>query len=149
MDFQKIAIFTIDNYTNILCNLIWWRSGPKGTIYTRPDESPFFCPPTKNLVSSGYNHLFGVCSVFRSSTVVCNDSLHHFWLIVDENLPTRVCNCNMKSQSMLLCLCNYQWWKSQFFKKSIFYRFLYLKFHFGHQKYTSQKWCLEVRRTFS
>ena len=97
MDFQKIAIFTIDNYTNILRNLIWWRSGPKGTIYTRPDESPFFCPPTKNLVSSGYNHLFGVCSVFRSSTVVCNDSLHHFWLIVDENLPTSFLHCILRT----------------------------------------------------
>ena len=27
--------------------------------------------------------------------------------------------------------------------------FLHLKFHFGHKKWTSQKWCLEVHRTFS
>ena len=26
--------------------------------------------------------------------------------------------------------------------------FLHLKFHFGHKKWTSQKWCLEVHRTF-
>ena len=53
----------------------WRRSEPKGTIYTRSDESYFFCPPakllvssgkptcfmpTKSLVSSGYNHLFKV-----------------------------------------------------------------------------------------
>ena len=28
-------------------------------------------------------------------------------------------------------------------------RVLHLKFHFGHKKWTSQKWCLEVHRTFS
>ena len=30
-----------------------------------------------------------------------------------------------------------------------FYRFSHVKFHFGHKEWTSQKWCLEVHRTFS
>ena len=60
----------------------WWRSEPKGTIYTRSDEFCFFClpakllvssgkstclMPTKSLVSSGYNHLFK--SLLNTSSV--------------------------------------------------------------------------------
>ena len=43
-------VFTIDNHiydAGISNKLLWWYSEPKGTIYTRSDESPFFCPPTK------------------------------------------------------------------------------------------------------
>ena len=35
------------------------------------------------------------------------------------------------------------------FQKKDFYSFLHVKFHFGQKKWTSQKWCLEVHRTFS
>ena len=27
--------------------IVRWRFGPKDTIYTRPNEFIFFCPPTK------------------------------------------------------------------------------------------------------
>ena len=36
-----------------------------------------------------------------------------------------------------------------FYETCIFYVFLDLKFRFGHQKWTSQKWCLEVDTTVS
>ena len=49
VDFQKlrlsplIIMFIIQKTQNVL---ILWRSGSKGTIYTRPDKSQFFCTPT-------------------------------------------------------------------------------------------------------
>ena len=38
--------------------------------------------------------------------------------------------------------------KMKNFEILVFYSFLHLKSHFGHQKWTSQKWCLEVHTTF-
>ena len=92
-------VFTIDNriyHVRISKKLMWWRSGPKGTIYTRPDESPFFCPPTKIWLRVVTTTWFGVYSIFRSSTFIGNDSLHHFWLVVDEYLPTTFLHCNLR-----------------------------------------------------
>ena len=44
----------------------WWRSEPKGTIYTRSDEGRFLLPTQHSMALSGNNHLFGRRNVLCS-----------------------------------------------------------------------------------
>ena len=108
-------VFTIDNpiyHARISKKLMWWRSGPKGTIYTRPDESPFFCPPTKIWLRVVTTTSLGFDSIFCSSTFICNDSFHHFWLVVDEYLPAFFLHCALRNR--IINGENHNFWKSTF-----------------------------------
>ena len=57
------------------------------------DESAFFCPPTKIWLRVVTTTSLGFDSIFCSSTFICNDSFHHFWLVVDEYLPAFFLHC--------------------------------------------------------
>ena len=67
---------------------------------------------------------------FISAFIMIGDI--HIWLIPDSNLSKMITSGKYK-----------------FFEKFMFFHVLHLKFDFHHQKSTSQKWCLEVRRKLS
>ena len=58
-------------------------------------------------------------------------------VILSDELSLRMYDMNILYANLL------------FLELNIFFAFLHLKFAFGHQNWTSQKWHLEVSRTFS
>ena len=89
-------------------------------IYTHPVEFGFFWPPTKGMVSSGYNHVFRSASVFRPAAFVINDRFHNFRLLYYELIIT---NQNVITNG-----------------KTVDFKILmHLKCDFGRPKLTSQK----------
>ena len=55
----KFIYFGNFTFSQLILRFSWWRSGPKRTIYTRPDEWKMFAHPSLfEKWGSGYNHLF-------------------------------------------------------------------------------------------
>ena len=74
-------------------------------------------------------------------------SKHHFW---EVHFLWPKWNLNSKKMRNIISFSYYRFTMDDLvWNINNVSHFLHLKFHFGHKKWTSQKWCLEVHRTFS